>query len=121
MGQIENCGLYAKVNGIALAIIGILGFLIAGLGPILQFDTAHNVIHLVIAVVALYIGFANVGPGVLVGFAKIFGVVYLLLGIVGWFAPSLFGILGTGFNLEWGENLIHLVLGSWGAWIGFKG
>ncbi len=67
----------------------------------------------------LYVGFAlrdNMLARNLVGGL---GVVYLLVGILGFIVPNLFGLLPTGYNLA--DNLLHLALGlsaspSAGSW-----
>jgi len=77
---------------------------------------AHNMVHIVSGVVALYFGFSGSYSGAR-GFCLLFGIVYLLLGVCGWF-------LGTGaehmFNIPPGspilmlgkmDHIIHVLLG----------
>jgi uncharacterized protein YjeT (DUF2065 family) len=50
--------------------------------------------------------------------AKLFGVVFVLVGILGFFFPSNFGmatttLLGT-FDVNLVHNLVHLLIGIWG-------
>ena len=75
----------AKIMGVVLLLVGILGFthvldaLGAHIGPA---HTAHNLVHVVTGVLALYFGFAGTLGGAKT-FCTVFGLVYLLLGIVG--------------------------------------
>src|SRR5438874_2725946 len=76
-----------KILGVVFVLVGICGFL----APTLlgaHLTPAHNLVHLVSGAIALYFGFAGSARTARV-FCLIFGVVYLLLGVVGW-------LLGTG-------------------------
>src|SRR5439155_9469866 len=76
-----------KILGVVFVLVGICGFL----APTLlgaHLTPAHNLVHLVSGAIALYFGFAG-SAGAARAFCLIFGVVYLFLGVVGWF-------MGTG-------------------------
>jgi hypothetical protein len=83
-----------KLLGLVFLIVGVAGF---GANHLLgaHLMPAHNLVHLVSGAIALYFGFAGSAAAAR-GFCLIFGVVYLLLGVCGWF-------LGTG-----PEHLLHL-------------
>ena len=49
--------LYFQVFGVLYAIVAVLGFVYAGNILMMHFNLADNYLHLVIAVVALYLGF----------------------------------------------------------------
>lgn len=111
--------LFAFVVGIVLVLVGILGLILNTTGGnllgIFAVDLLHNLVHLVsgIAAVALaYLGMARL-------FNRVFGVVYLLLGIVGIIVypngPTFLGII----SLNLADNLLHLVLGIGFAAVGF--
>jgi hypothetical protein len=101
----------AKIMGVVLLLVGILGFthvldpLGAHIGP---GHAAHNMVHLVSGVIALYFGFSGTLGGAKT-FCTVFGLVYLLLGIVGLgmgdlhIGPLLLGKVDHG---------IHLVVGA---------
>jgi len=79
-------------------LVGICGFvkpdlLGAHLSP------AHNAVHIVSGVIALYFGFAGSLSGAK-AFALVFGVVYLALGILGM-------ALGTGSERMWIVGPLH--------------
>lgn len=101
----------AKIMGLVLLLVGILGFthvldsLGAHVGP---GYTAHNLVHLVSGVLALYFGFAG-SLSAAKGFCTIFGLVYLLLGIAGLGMGDL--TLGP-LVLGKADHGIHLVVGA---------
>ena len=81
-----------KILGVVFLLVGVAGFakhdlLGAHLGP------AHNVVHIVSGVIALYFGFAG-SLSAAKAFCLIFGVVYLALGILGF-------AFGTGTDRLW--------------------
>jgi hypothetical protein len=105
-----------KLLGLIFIIVGIAGFVAPHLLGA-HLSPAHNAVHLVSGAVALYFGFSGSYSGAR-GFCLLFGIVYLLLGICGWF-------LGTGpehmFNIPNAaspllmlgkmDHIIHIVLG----------
>jgi hypothetical protein len=101
----------AKIMGVALLLVGILGFthvldpLGAHIGP---GYAAHNLVHLVSGVLALYFGFAGTLGGAKT-FCTVFGLVYLLLGIVG----LGMGVIHLGpLMLGKVDHGIHLIVGA---------
>ena len=100
-----------KILGVVFLLVGVLGFakpdlLGAHLTP------AHNVVHLVSGVIALYFGFAGTLSAAK-AFSLVFGVVYLALGILGM-------AIGTGADRMWmlgplhfgqADHGIHILLG----------
>jgi Domain of unknown function (DUF4383) len=106
-----------KLLGVVLLLVGIAGFthLLDSLGA--HLTPAYNVVHIVSGAIALYFGFVG-SRGAARGFCLLFGLVYLLLGVCGWF-------LGTGpehmFNIPNAsspllmlgkmDHIIHVLLG----------
>lgn len=113
---------YAQLTGVVVGIVAVLGFLLTWtnnadlLGSWLVFDNTHNIAHVVLAAVALYVGFGGASASLQKNYAIVFGAVYALLGIAGFFTASILGI-----GLEVGENLIHLVVGALGLYAGTMG
>lgn len=119
------------VLGAILTLVGIIGFFSHNfLGAHLSMP--HNVIHLASGLLAIYFGTRTELQAK--RFCQIFGVVYGLLGLVGFFmGPGTFTIAemsGTQDNnlmklipgsLEFGtsDHIIHLVLGAVFALFGF--
>jgi len=110
--------LYARMTGLVLLLIGSMGFMMDDFMGLIQFDIVHNTIHLLMAVVALYIGFGTEDTWLSHLFAEVMGFVLVVLGLMGFINPTFFGLLGP-FHLEPVENLLHLVLGLWGIGVTF--
>ena len=70
-----------KILGVAFLLVGIAGFAAPTLLGF-HFGPAHNLVHILSGVIALYLGFAGSLSGAK-GFCLIFGIVYLALGIFG--------------------------------------
>jgi hypothetical protein len=98
----------AKLLGLVLLLVGILGFthLLDSLGA--HLSPVHNCIHIVSGILAVYFGFAGSLSGAK-SFCTIFGLIYLLLGIVG----LALGDLHIGpLMLGKVDHGIHLILGA---------
>ena len=101
----------AKLVGAVFIIVGIVGFFMphligANLGK------AHNCVHLVSGAISLYFGFKG-SMGAARQFCLLFGIVYGLLGVVGYF-------VGTGpehmlelpyLMLGTRDHIIHILIG----------
>lgn len=70
-----------KVLGVVFLLVGVAGFAKADLLGA-HLTPPHNLVHIVSGVIALYFGFAGSLSGAR-GFALVFGIVYLALGILG--------------------------------------
>jgi hypothetical protein len=100
-----------KILGVVFLLVGVLGFAKADLLGA-HLSPAHNIVHLVSGVIALYFGFAGTLSGAK-AFSLVFGVVYMALGILGM-------AMGTGADrmlmlgpLHFGQadHGIHILLG----------
>ncbi len=109
---------YAKYLGIALVLTGIVGIVLGdqSLGGLLNIDIVEDIIHIGSGALLAYVGFrgsTDLARTVVGGT----GVVYLLVGLIGFVAPNLFGLLPHGYSIA--DNLLHLALGVAGiviAW-----
>jgi hypothetical protein len=111
----------ALVVGIVFVLVGILGFipsLVSGgdLLGIFAVNTLHSIVHLlfgILGIVAAYSGWPRT-------YNRVFGVIYLLLAVLG-FIPglssngSLLGIVA----INTADNFLHLVIGLVLAIVGF--
>jgi len=104
----------AKILGLVLLLVGILGFT-AVLKPLgAHLNPAHNAVHILTGVIALYFGFAATMSAAR-GFDLVFGAVYLLLGVCGYF-------LGDAANMHMlhigplmlgnMDHIIHVAVGA---------
>lgn len=116
--------MFALVVGIVFLLIGVLGFIPAFrfggeeyLLGILAVDAVHNLIHLLVGalgVAAYYRERARL-------YCQGLGVVYLVVGILGFIPAFIFGdemLLGL-FHVNIAINLLHLVVGAAAAYLGF--
>jgi len=99
----------AMVFGVVFLLVGVLGFFpnpIIGTSMDAWFhaDTVHNLIHIVTGLVFVYIA---VKTGASATAMKVFGVVYLLVALLGFVDMDLFGL--THVNMA--DNWLHVVLG----------
>jgi Domain of unknown function (DUF4383) len=106
--------LISKIIGIVLLLVGIVGFFTDGLLG-LHLTPIHNIIHLLTAVVALYFGFVGSVRSAH-AFCQVFGVVYLLVALLGFVAPTVVVSLLMGHNMTESpslimDNIVHLLLG----------
>ena len=101
-----------KILGVVFVIVGVAGFA----APTLlgaHLNPAHNLVHIVSGALALYFGFAG-SAGAARGFCILFGLVYLLLGVCGWFlgtGPEHMFNVGTLLMLGKMDHIIHILLG----------
>lgn len=104
----------ATILGVLFLLVGLLGFVMPTLLGA-HLSLAHNIIHLVSGAISLWLGLKGTPSGAKT-FCLVFGLVYLLLGVVGF-------LLGTGDDrmltlipdqLMFGtmDHIIHIVLGA---------
>ena len=115
-----------KLLGLVFVIVGIAGFASHDLLGA-HLSTAHNAVHIVSGLVALYFGFAGSAGGAR-GFCFLFGIVYLLLGVCGFLLghpgvstipgmaamgsdPKLWPVLRGTLELGQRDHIIHVLLG----------
>jgi hypothetical protein len=106
----------AIVLGLVFIAVGLLGFIdnpIIGTsdGAIFHADTLHNGVHIGSGV--LFLLFAMAAPGSVAAFMKIFGIVYLLIGVLGFVNGGTEGmskVLGV-LHVNGADNFLHVGLG----------
>lgn len=110
---------FAMGLGGVMLLVGILGYVMNPTGGLLlgifAVDGVHNAIHLVTGVAALaaaFRGWARV-------FCQMFGVVYLLVGLLGFIATDSSGMLLGILHNNMADNLLHLAIGGASAYVGF--
>jgi len=112
-----NVKTYCQVAGVILLVLGVMGVLGIGIPGFLSVNEPSEIaVHFITGGLAAWAGFTAGGYSSFARiYAQAFGVVYLLLGLIGFFAPDL--PLGIHFDLAC--NLAHVVLGVWGVYVGF--
>ena len=110
---------YAQVVGVVIILLGVGGLLLGeqALFGVLNIDIAEDLIHLLTGGLMAYVGFAQRDNALLRNVVGGLGVVYLLVGLLGFIAPTLFGLLPHGYSIV--DNLLHLVLGILGIVVGW--
>ena len=103
--------MWAKIIGIVLILVGILGFFMGGSVFGFEVNTLHNIVHIVTGAIFAWAGFSSSASAV----NKWLGIIYVVIGIVGFF-----GILDTLLALNTADNILHIVIGGISAWLGFK-
>lgn len=104
-----NVKTYCQVAGVVLLALGVLGLVGFGIPGLLSIsEPAEIAVHFITGALAAWAGFTGGGYSSFAKpYAQWFGLIYLVLGVVGFFAPDL--PLGIHFDLVC--NLAHVVLG----------
>jgi len=112
--------LYAKVVGVTVILIGVVGLLLGdkSLFGVLNIDLAEDGIHLLTGGLLVYAGFAASDLKVVRAIVGGIGVAYLVVGVVAFATPMFFGLIPSGYKVVL-DNLIHLTLGVLGIFMGF--
>ena len=110
----------AVLFGVVFLLIGILGFVPAVtkdemLLGIFHVNTAHNVVHLLSGVVALFCGMNSVSASR--RYFRIFGVVYGLVAVMGFFVGDgmLLGMISNNTAVTW----LHVAIAAVSLILGF--
>jgi hypothetical protein len=100
------------IVGVVFIIVGLAGFALPNLLGA-HLSLLHNIVHLVSGAIALYLGLKGTEAAART-FCRVFGAVYLLLGVAGF-------LLGSGDDKMWDvipglmlgmvDHLIHVALG----------
>jgi len=101
-----------KILGVVLLLVGVIGFAKSDLLGA-HLTSAHNVVHLLSGVLALYFGFAGTLSAAKM-FSLVFGVVYLAVGILGMVlgeAPDRMWHVAGILDLGQADHGIHILLG----------
>ena len=104
---------WAWIVGVVLAIVGIAGFFVLDTGMLFGFgiNATHSVVHLITGILFIW---AAIASGEKVKMAnKWLGVIYILVGIVGFFDVLSFLAVNSA------DNYLHLGIGIISAAIGW--
>lgn len=112
---------FAMVLGVVMLLVGILGYVLNPTGGLLlgifAVNAPHNAIHLVTGIAGLaaaFMGWARL-------FCQAFGVIYLLVGVLGLVATDGSGMLLGMVHNNMADNVLHLAIGGAAAFVGFVG
>lgn len=103
----------ATILGALFLIIGLLGFVAPNLLG-MHLNVTHNFVHIISGALALYFGLAGTLPAART-FCIVFGVVYGLLGLFGFFfgdPNNMLTVIPGQLVLGTADHVIHLLLGA---------
>lgn len=103
---------FTSTVGIFFLFLGIIGFFLEDLLGWVHFDLTHNLLHLVVGILGIFAA-NSVTTAQL--YAKLLGIFYIGVGIIGFFNPEFFGHM----MLEMSENILHLVVGAIALYVGY--
>lgn len=105
--------IFATLVGTVLLLLGLLGLLLGDelLLGLVNIDVVEDLVHLASGALLLYAGMQR-NAGVARSIVGVVSLVYLLVGVLGFVVPYLFGLLPHGYSIV--DNAIHLVLGLLG-------
>jgi hypothetical protein len=95
------------ILGVVFVIIGVLGFFNDPVLGIFEVDAVHNIVHLLSGVVALAL--ASMGDSYARTYAKVFGVIYLLVTVLGFVMGTDEKLLGL-LEINNADNYLHVLL-----------
>ena len=105
---------FAQILGVVLVLVGLLGLVLGDkvwLG-ILNVDIVEDIVHLATGGLLAYVGFSGMDLSAARSLVLALGVVYLLVGILGFVVPTMFGLIPDGYTVF--DDLLHLALGVLG-------
>jgi hypothetical protein len=103
--------IYAQVIGVVLLLVGVVGLVLGNqvwLG-LLNVDILEDIVHLITGGLLTYVGFGRTDLTLTRTVVGVLGVIYLLVGVVGFVVPMIFGLIPHGYTIF--DNLLHLALG----------
>ena len=105
---------FAQILGVVLILVGLVGLVLGDkvwLG-ILNVDIVEDIVHLATGGLLAYVGFSRVDLSTARSIVLALGVIYLVVGILGFFVPTMFGLIPNGYTIF--DDLLHLALGALG-------
>ena len=102
---------YAQIIGVVLILVGIIGLVLGNklfLG-ILNIDIVEDIAHLATGGLYSYVGFGRTDLATARNVVLALGVIYLVIGILGFVVPMIFGLIPHGYTIF--DDLLHLALG----------
>jgi len=111
---------FAQILGVVLILVGIVGLVLGDrvwLG-ILNVDIFEDIVHLVTGGILAYVGFGQTDLSTARSVVLALGVIYLVVGILGFVVPMMFGLIPHGYTIF--DDLLHLALGVLGIVVGLS-
>jgi hypothetical protein len=102
---------FAQILGVVLILVGLVGLVLGDrvwLG-ILNVDIVEDIVHLATGGLLAYVGFSGMDLSTARSVVLAVGVIYLVVGILGFLMPMMFGLIPDGYTIF--DDLLHLALG----------
>src|SRR5215211_9162136 len=102
---------YAQIIGVVLLLVGVIGLVLGDqvwLG-LLNVDIFEDIVHLITGGLLAYLGFGRTDLALTRTVVGVLGIIYLVVGVLGFVVPMIFGLIPHGYTLF--DNLLHLALG----------
>ena len=103
---------FAQILGVVLILVGLVGLVLGDrvwLG-ILNVDIVEDIVHLATGGLLAYVGFGRTDLSTARSIVLALGVVYLVVGILGFVVPMMFGLIPHSYTIF--DDLLHLALGG---------
>ena len=104
---------WAKIIGVILLLVGVLGFFTGDSVLGFMVNPQHNIVHLLTGLIFAIAGF---GSGSAKGVNTWLGIIYIVVAILGFFVASFASLLAINTADSW----LHLVIGIISTWVGVK-
>ena len=112
---------YAQALGVVLVLIGIAGLVLDERSPLGVLNIVYipkvDVAHVLTGGLLAYIGFGQTDEGLARAAVVALGVVYLLVGVLGFVLPTLLGLPSRGYGVV--DDAFHLLVGVLSLSVGF--
>ena len=103
---------FAQILGVVLILVGLVGLVLGDrvwLG-ILNVDIVEDIVHLATGGLLAYVGFSGMDLSTARSVVLALGVIYLVVGILGFVVHMMFGLIPHGYTIF--DDLLHLALGG---------
>ncbi len=107
---------FAQVTGVVLLLLGIVGILSGNYVFGINSSVFEDLLHIVLGILGLVVGFSSSNSPA-IQTMRILGPVYLIVVVVGFVFPSIFGLVAPPLRIQ--DNIIHLILGLVGTYAGY--
>jgi len=107
---------YALWGGVILLVLGVIGIFTGNSLAGLNSEVLEDVIHIVAGAILAYGGWRGTAAQASM-WSKVFGIVFLVVGLVGFFDRNIFGLFSAGLGTI--DNVVHLIYGAAGVYAGW--
>ncbi len=107
---------FAQVTGVVLLLLGVIGLISGNYVFGINSSVFEDILHVVLGILGLVVGFSSSNAPA-IQTVRLLGPVYLVVVVVGFIFPSIFGLVEPPLRIQ--DNIIHLLLGLIGTYAGY--